>query len=172
MSSVALISVYDTATPERHMYERFLYDLLKDRKPWENISHTKMPTYDEHVNFVRSKPYKKWYIIDYRGPVGSIYLTKDNEVGIFIERHNQQRGFGSRAINMLLEDSPDVEVIYANIAPFNSRSLAFFAMKGFTQERIDFRQNSDGTSGGTLLQYVYKYRNPFIRLPQAHAQSS
>ena len=172
MSSLALISVYDTATPERHMYEKFLFDLLKDRKPWESISHKKMPHYDEHVKFVRSKPYKKWYIIDYRGPVGSIYLTHENQVGIFIERHNQGRKFGAKALNMLLEDSPNVETIYANIGAFNSRSLCFFVMKGFKQERVDFKDNEDNTSGGTLLQYVYRIRNPYVIMPQAHARSS
>ena len=41
----------------------FLFNLLKERDPRANISHNKMPTYDEHVNFVKSKPYSKWYII-------------------------------------------------------------------------------------------------------------
>ncbi|SVB98178.1 uncharacterized protein METZ01_LOCUS251032, partial [marine metagenome] len=32
----------------------FLYDLLLQRNPDANISHKKMPTYEEHVNFVKS----------------------------------------------------------------------------------------------------------------------
>jgi len=163
MTQLALIGIYDTPTPERHMYERFLYNLLKDRKPWENISHKKMPTYDEHVSFVRSKPYKKWYIIDYKGPVGAIYLTKLNEIGIFIERYNQKRGFGSKALNMLIEDTPDVEYFLANIGAFNSRSLAFFCMKGFKYLGQDYDENNK------LLQYVYKYSNPAFVLPRAHS---
>lgn len=42
---------------------RFLYQLLKLRKPLENISHKNMPSYNEHTKFVKSKPYQKWYII-------------------------------------------------------------------------------------------------------------
>ena len=30
----------------------FLYELLKNKDPNSNISHKKMPTYDEHVKFV------------------------------------------------------------------------------------------------------------------------
>ena len=43
----------------------FLYDLLKNKDPNANISHKKMPSYDEHVEFVMSKPYTNWYIIEY-----------------------------------------------------------------------------------------------------------
>ena len=42
----------------------FLYKLLKDRDPKENISHKAMPSYKEHIKFVKSKPYQKWYIIE------------------------------------------------------------------------------------------------------------
>ena len=44
---------------------RFLYELLKEREPSTNISHRKLPTFSEHLNFVLSKPYSKWYIIYY-----------------------------------------------------------------------------------------------------------
>ena len=41
----------------------FLYELLSERNPNANISHKKLPTYKQHVKFVMSKPYFKWYII-------------------------------------------------------------------------------------------------------------
>lgn len=68
---------------------RFLYDLLKERKHSINISHRKMPTYNEHVNFVLSKPYLKWYIIYFgKNKAGSIYISKQNEIGIFIKKNS------------------------------------------------------------------------------------
>jgi len=61
----------------------FLYELLSERKLYENISHKKNPTYAKHIKFVMSKPYTKWYIIYYqKEKVGSIYLTKQDEIGI------------------------------------------------------------------------------------------
>ena len=45
----------------------FLYELLKTKDPIANISHKKMPSYDEHVNFILSNPYAIWYIIEYEG---------------------------------------------------------------------------------------------------------
>ena len=42
----------------------FLYDMLKERDPIENILHKEMPNNDEHVKFVtESNPYDGWYII-------------------------------------------------------------------------------------------------------------
>ena len=32
------------------------YELLKQREPEQNISHIKMPKYNQHIKFVRSKP--------------------------------------------------------------------------------------------------------------------
>ena len=64
----------------------FLYDLLKERNPQANISHKKMPSYAQHIKFVNSRPYTKWYIIEKGNEmVGSVYLSKQNEIGIFIK---------------------------------------------------------------------------------------
>ena len=66
---------------------KFLFELLKERESSTNISHRKMTSYKEHVNFVSSKPYSKWYVIYYgKNKVGSIYLSKQNEIGIFIKK--------------------------------------------------------------------------------------
>ena len=60
---------------------QFLYKLLKERTPVENISHKKMPTYSQHVKFVMSKPYSVWYIVYHKKEkIGSFYLTKQNVV--------------------------------------------------------------------------------------------
>ena len=54
----------------------FLYDLLAERSPIINISHKKMPTYQQHVRFIKSKPYSKWYVIFHNDKkAGSIYKS-------------------------------------------------------------------------------------------------
>ena len=59
----------------------FLYNLLKERKPRANISHKRMPSYSQHIKFVNSHPYTKWYIIFQKNKkIGSIYLTEMNEI--------------------------------------------------------------------------------------------
>ena len=58
----------------------FLFNLLKNRKSNVSISHRKMPTYSEHIEFIESKPYHQWYIVFFdEERIGSAYLSKNDE---------------------------------------------------------------------------------------------
>ena len=110
---------------------RFLFNLLKERDPRANISHKKMPTYSEHVKFVKSKPYSKWYIIENsKTKVGSIYLSKSDEVGIFLKKTYQRKGFANDALKLLIEKNSRARYL-ANVNPKNDRSNKFFKKNGF-----------------------------------------
>ena len=110
---------------------RFLYQHLKERNPSANISHKKMPTYAEHVRFVMSRPYSKWYIIIHRNKkIGTIYLTKQNEIGIFIKNKVQGKLIGQRVLKLLMEKNPRKRYL-ANVSPKNKKSIAFFKKNGF-----------------------------------------
>jgi RimJ/RimL family protein N-acetyltransferase len=109
----------------------FLYNLLKERDSKMNISHEKMPTFSEHVKFVTSKPYTNWYIIEQsKESIGSIYLSKNDEVGIFLKNKCQNKGIGKQALNLLIEKNPRKKY-FANINPNNSISATFFNKNGF-----------------------------------------
>ncbi len=109
----------------------FLYDLLKERDPRANISHKKMPSFVQHVKFVMSKPYSKWYVIEsFENAVGSIYLTKNNEIGIFIKKDLHGKGIASLAINQLMKKHPRSKYL-ANINPKNKKSIQFFKNQKF-----------------------------------------
>ena len=96
---------------------RFLYQHLKERNPSANISHKKMPTYAEHVRFVMSHPYSKWYIIIHKNKkIGTIYLTKQNEIGIFIKNKVQGKLIGQRVLKLLMEKNPRKRYL-ANVSP-------------------------------------------------------
>lgn len=62
---------------------RKLYELLERRE--HKISHTKLPSYEEHCDFVKNNPYLHWYIVS-DGPehLGSFYIKKDNSIGLNI----------------------------------------------------------------------------------------
>ena len=120
---------------------QFLYNLLEERKPVTYISHKKMPTYEEHVNFVKSSPYSKWYIIEVdEERAGSIYLTKQNEIGIFLNDGLQEKGIGSNALNVLIGKNPDLRYL-ANINPENKKSIKFFKKLGFTLIQYTYELN-------------------------------
>lgn len=110
---------------------RFLYELLSERDPVANISHKKMPTYDEHVRFVTSKPYLRWYVVYYNGKKsGSVYLTRQNEIGIFVKKEWQGKGIGSQILELIIEKNGPGRYL-ANISPKNKKSIEFFKNNGF-----------------------------------------
>jgi RimJ/RimL family protein N-acetyltransferase len=121
---------------------RFLYDLLKERDPNANISHKKMPSFSEHVKFVSTKPYSKWYIIESdHEKAGSIYLSKNDEIGIFIKKSFHKTGIGKIAINHLIKKNPRNRYL-ANVSPKNKKSLKFFKNNSFN-----------------LIQYTFEFKN-------------
>lgn len=108
----------------------YLYALLLERETHQNISHKQVPTAAQHLFFVRSLPYREWYlIIDDPGVVGAIYLSKQNEVGIFIFKAHRGHGYGRQAVEQLLAKHQG-ERILANISPSNHDSQMFFANLG------------------------------------------
>ena len=110
---------------------RFLYDLLKERDARVNISHKKMPTYNEHLKFIKSKPYTKWYIVKWgTQKIASIYLTSQNEIGIFIKKTHQNKHLGGIIMSQLIQKNPR-ERYLANVSPKNKISENFFKSYGF-----------------------------------------
>ena len=68
---------------------RVLYDLLSKRKHF--ISHTEMPSYEEHNDFVSKNPYLAWYLISRGGEFrGSVYVQVDNSIGINFVLPNEE----------------------------------------------------------------------------------
>jgi RimJ/RimL family protein N-acetyltransferase len=113
----------------------FLYRLLQERPPEANISHREMPTYDAHCAFVHEHPYSAWYLIGKFSmraettPVGAIYLTKADEIGIAIHRREQGNGYAQLAIRMLMDKHPRKRYL-ANVAPGNVASHKLFSKLG------------------------------------------
>ena len=117
---------------------RFLYDLLMERDARANISHKKMPTYNQHVAFVSAKPYSKWYVIlSDTNKAGSIYLTSQNEIGIFIKKSFQGKQLGNIALHKLIQKNPKKRYL-ANVNPKNRKSIRFFKSNGFNLIQYTF----------------------------------
>ena len=110
----------------------FLYDLLKNKDSNANISHKKMPSYDEHVEFVMSKPYTNWYIIEYeKKNVGAIYLSKQDEIGISISNDYEYDQIVKPALKLLMKLNQRKRYL-ANTSPKDVRSQEFLLKNGFT----------------------------------------
>ena len=109
----------------------FLFDLLKQREGIVNISHKSLPTWEEHVEYIKNNTYQSWDIIwvdDVR--IGNIYLTDRDEIGIFLDKKYQSNGYGSIAINEFMKKNGKKRYL-ANIRPTNYKSIQFFGKHGF-----------------------------------------
>ena len=133
-SSISLKSVTNSDV-------KFLFDLLKERNPRVNISHKKMPTYNQHRKFIKSKPYSKWYIIlKSKQKIGSIYLSKNDEIGIFLSKKFQGKNVGNFALNELMKKNPRKRFL-ANVNPKNKKSMEFFKKNGFKLIQYTFEKS-------------------------------
>jgi len=111
---------------------KFLFDLLKQREGIVNISHKSLPTWEEHVEFIKNNTYQSWDIIWVDNVrIGNIYLTDRDELGIFLDKKSQSNGYGSIAINEFMKKNGKKRYL-ANISPTNYKSIQFFGKHGFT----------------------------------------
>lgn len=123
---------------------RILYRLLAARPVKVNISHKKMPTFAEHLAFIRRKPYKAWYLIE--GPslgyLGSIYISKNDEIGLFLFKEFQHKGYARRALMLLMKRHKGIRRFLANVNPKNTASINFFKKMNFShvQNTYEFRR--------------------------------
>ena len=91
-----------------------------------------MPSYDEHVNFVLSNPYTVWYIIEYEvKKIGSIYLSKQDEIGISLVDNSLYDKIGKSIIKLLIKNNPRKRYL-AKVSPQNKKLQNFFVKNGFT----------------------------------------
>jgi RimJ/RimL family protein N-acetyltransferase len=130
---LTLVDVYDDSADSYGRTCVALFGLLAEREAHQNISHKSMPTWDEHSEFVASRPYLHWYMIvsDYRAGVilGSCYLSRQREIGVSVYRAYRGRGIGKWAVQELMRRHPGR--FLANVNPLNDASARLFEGLGF-----------------------------------------
>ena len=124
---------------------QFLHHLLEERikEPNINISHKEMPGWKQHIQFCASNPYKLWYVIRYDDiQVGTVYLTKNNEIGVHLLKAYRDKHLGQQAVEFLEGKVPSGTKILANINPHNEKSLHFFERNGYTILQVTYQKET------------------------------
>jgi len=122
---------------------KFLFESLKEREGIVNISHKSLPTWEEHLEFVKNHNYISWDIIIVNNEkIGNIYLTQRNEIGIFILKKFQGSGIGSEALKLFMKKNGDRRYL-ANINPTNYKSIQFFGKHGFNHFQNTYTKTFD-----------------------------
>lgn len=118
------------------VHRKFLYDCLKERlsEPETNISHTELPSYKDHLEFIESEPYLFWAVIaNHDMPeqcIGVTYTTDNGEVGIYISKAHRRKGYAKAVLAACFAANPDTKFL-ANINPNNAASIKLFEGFGF-----------------------------------------
>lgn len=111
----------------------WLYDLLQQRmtRLGVNISHRRMPSYEDHVAFWDAQPYAcAWIIMSGYRPVGYFYLTKIlNELGIQCFAEFDTQAFYLVVIDHVLKMG--LGEILANVNPRHSELITALRARGF-----------------------------------------
>ena len=120
-----------------------LYELLKNRK--FNISNQNLPTFNEHKLFVLNNPYRAWYLIEVnKFFVGTMYLLKDNCIGIYVEEQNKY--VIEKTIEWVLRNKKPLPTIkslrasgfHINIAPNNKIISSVLRKMGATPIQLTY----------------------------------
>lgn len=149
-------------------YYMDLYTLLAQRPKEANISHKEMPTYENHKYFVDNHPYLDWLIIKDEDQivVGSVYITKQREIGISIYKHKQGKGYARAAIDVIRAKYPGP--LLANINPQNERSIEFFNSLGFKHIQNTYQLDSVKLPDGMTIEDLKHARDVINDAPYTY----
>lgn len=68
-------------------HKKELFTLLNERN--FSISHERKTSFSQHNKFVDNHPYRVWFFIEFCNKIiGSIYISKDNSLGIDLNKEN------------------------------------------------------------------------------------
>ena len=122
---------------------KVLYELLKNRK--FNISNQNLPSFSEHKFFVHNNPYRAWYLIEVNKLyVGTMYLLKNNCIGINVEEQNKY--VIEKIIEWVLKNKkplPEIKSVrvsyfHINIAPNNKMISSVLRKMGATPIQLTY----------------------------------
>jgi hypothetical protein len=121
----------------------FLYDLLMKRDLNSNISHKIMPSFLQHKKFIHSKPYSYWYVIILNDQkIGSVYLTKINEIGFHIKKDFESDELDKVILKILFRKHPKKRFL-VNANPKDKKRINFLKNSGFNLIQHTFELKMD-----------------------------
>jgi RimJ/RimL family protein N-acetyltransferase len=142
--TVRLNSVY------RYPCVDFLYQILQERLQDRslNISHAKLPTRAAHARFIRSKPYRAWYLIKAGSVrIGHIWVNRQNEIGLTLLKTARRKGYEAAALMALLDRHRPLPPIpskragsfLANVSPDNQALMRVLKSLGAEKIQCTYR---------------------------------
>lgn len=111
---------------------RFIYNLIKNfLKTSLSVTFLKMPSYNEFEKKYFCNDFKRYVITnELNKKVGFVVITKDDEIGYFLDSKFQGLGIGVKAVKKLMDLNPR-ERYFATIHIKNKSSIKLIKKLGF-----------------------------------------
>ena len=99
-----------------------LYDLLKKRK--YSISHTELPNFSEHTEFVNKNPYRYWFLIYLSEEIlGNFYIQFDNSIGLNIK--DKYYSYIDEVVQFIERNFKPNKELKSKVAPYFSINVPY-----------------------------------------------
>lgn len=110
------------------------------------ISHKILPSHEEHLQFMRSKPYRHWALVfEDNHPVGTFYLQNDNSIGLNLLQPQKQ--LVQRILRKIQTDFAPLQEVKSKIPPY------FYINVPYANEEL---KHILGEIGATPIQTSFK----------------
>lgn len=127
-------------------HAEILYELLKQRTLIiGNISHFKLPTRKQHLDFVMTHPYRAWYLVYFRSAyVGTVYLLRNNCIGLVMIKPEQACVLAAiRLVTQKFRPLPAIPSIRTsrfdiNVSPENVALIAILTEMGAKLKQMTY----------------------------------
>ena len=75
-----------------------------------------MPHFKEHEKFIKSKPYRYWYLIYKKDPIGTFYIQEDNSIGMNFSTFNQHYVF--QTLDFIMKEFSPKNGLPSKVPPY------------------------------------------------------
>ena len=99
-----------------------LYDLLKKRR--YSISHTELPSFSDHREFVDKNPYRYWFLIYLSEEIlGNFYIQFDNSIGLNIK--DKYYSYIDEIVHFIERNFKPNKELKSKVAPYFSLNVPY-----------------------------------------------
>ena len=99
-----------------------------------------------HVKFIKSTPYSKWLLIEYRNKIiGSVYLSKNKEIAIWIKKNikDYKMEIHKKILDEVIKKFTRKKY-FVNLNPRNKKMINFYKKSGFKLIYFTFELEAKG----------------------------
>jgi len=124
----------------------FVYELIKNfLKTNLSVTFLSLPSFDEFKKSYFKNDFMRYIIFNHNlEKLGFVVITNDDEIGYFVDKKFQNKGYGSKAVSMLIQLHPRPRY-FATVHNENHSSIKLISKLGFVPKATIFEKVEEKT---------------------------